>query len=201
MKKNKILKALGLFGCAILLVAVSIAGTLAFMTDSKTVTNTFTVGKVAITMDEAKVDLYGVAADPAARVTENTYKLIPNHTYVKDPTIHVDAASENCWLFVKVVNGISAIEAASDTTTIAKQLETNGWTLVAGETDVYAYKQTASAGENVVVFEKFVIADNVTNETLTNSYAAGVTVVVTGYAVQADGFTTAQDAWDETFGA
>ena len=70
-----------------------------------------------------------------------------------------------------------------------------------GETDVYAYKQTASAGEDVVVFKKFVIADNVTNETLKNNYASNVTVVVTAYAIQADGFETAADAWTAASGA
>jgi hypothetical protein len=30
---------------------------------------------------------------------------------------------------------------------------------------------------------------------------AGKTIVITAYAVQADGFASAQDAWDYTFGA
>ena len=200
MKKPKILKTLGLFAGAILLVAVSIAGTLAYMTSTAEVKNTFTVGNVTITMDEAKVndDGYGKPVAGADRVTTNPYKLIPDHEYTKDPTIHVDGASEDCWLFVKVENGISGIEAAG-ATTIAAQMAANGWTLVAD--NVYAYEDKASAGADVVVFEKFVIADNVTNETLKNNYASNVTVVVTAYAIQADGFETAADAWTAASGA
>lgn len=191
MKKNKILKALGLFGCAILLVAVSIAGTLAFMTDTKTVTNTFTVGNVTITMNETPVDPYGVAQS-GDRVTANEYKLVPNHTYVKDPTIHVDDNSETCWLFVKVVNGISGIEATGNTT-IAAQMDAKGWDLIDSTNNVYAYETKAVAGTDVVVFENFVIANGVTNEQL-KTYE-GKTVVVTAYAIQADGFDSATAAW------
>lgn len=200
MKKNKILKTLGLFGCAILLVAVSIAGTMAFMTDSKTVTNTFTVGSVKITLDEAKVDVYGTKDGTNRVITGNSYKLIPGHTYAKDPTIYVDAESENCWLFVKVVNDIQTIES-NDTAdkTIAKQMEEKGWKLVAGAANVYAYNAISTKGDKVIVFDTFTIDDDVNNTTL-ETYK-GKTVVVTAYAIQADGFDTADKAWAAASGA
>lgn len=188
MKKNKILKALGLFGCAVLLVAVSIAGTMAYMTSTAKVENTFTVGNVTITMDEAKVTPYGVK-DGDSRVDENTYKLIPGHTYTKDPTIHVDENSEDCWLFVRVVNGIDAI----DGTSVSDQLTANGWTLLNGETQVYARAVVNTAGDDVKVFETFTISSDVKNEDLTTYNAA--TLVVTAYAIQADGFADAAAAW------
>lgn len=191
MKKNKILKTLGLFGCAILLVAVSIAGTMAYMTSTAKVENTFTVGNVTITMDEAPVDTNGKAAT-GDRVTKNDYKLIPGHEYDKDPTIHVDKNSETCWLFVKVVNGISGIEATGNTT-IAAQMDAKGWDLIDSTNNVYAYETKAVAGADVVVFENFVIANGVTNEQL-KTYE-GKTVVVTAYAIQADGFDSATAAW------
>lgn len=187
MKKNKILKTLGLFGCAILLVAVSIAGTMAYMTSTtETVKNTFTAGNVKITLDEAKVTEYGVK-DGDSRVTENKYKLLPGHEYSKDPTVHVDADSEDCWLFVKVENGIAAIEAD---TTIAAQMATKGWTLVGGETDVYAYNATASANADVVVFETFKLKGDANVDAYVSAQ-----ILVTAYAVQADGFDSASDAW------
>ena len=56
MKKSKaILMAL----CAVLLVAASVMGTLAYLTSTDTVTNTFTVGNVQIKLDEAKVNEEG----------------------------------------------------------------------------------------------------------------------------------------------
>ena len=67
----------------VLVVVMSVAGTVAYLTSTKTVTNTFTVGKVEITLDETDVDVYG-SKDGETRVAENTYKLIPGHTYTKD---------------------------------------------------------------------------------------------------------------------
>lgn len=201
--KKKILKVLALVACAVLLVVGSIAGTLAYMTSQAEVTNTFTVGNVAITMTEAKVTAYGVK-DGDTRVTTNEYKLIPGHEYVKDPTIYVEAGSEECYLFVKVVNGISAIEAAGDTT-IAKQLADNNWVVFDEANGIYVYKTTVDARkatENVVipVFAKFTIAStaNVTVDADTDSVAdyTKATVDVTAYAIQADGFDDAADAWD-----
>ena len=196
MKSKK--KVLVTVLCAVLLVVGSVLGTMAYLTSQDAVTNTFTVGNVAITLDEADVDENGTVlnddnGNPLKRVKANTYKLMPGHTYVKDPTIHVSATSEDCWLFVKVENGISAIE---DTTTIAAQMGAKGWTLVNGQTDVYAYSGVVAGGTNVVVFDNFKIK----GDAVTSDYV-NASIKVTGYAVQADGFITAADAWKATFGA
>lgn len=178
-----------------LVIAMSVAGTVAYLTSRDSVTNTFTVGKVAITLDEAKVDENGKAVTPAERVKTNSYKLIPGHAYTKDPIIHVDASSEKCWLFVKVVNGISAIE--DSTNTIAAQLAAKGWSAVTGADGVYAYKQSVAGGTDVPVFGSFKIAGDAAVANYANA-----TVVVTAYAVQADGFNTAEAAWTASdFGA
>ena len=200
MKNAK--KIVALLLCAILMIGASVAGTLAFLTSKATVTNSFTVGKVVLGedgkagLDEAKVDEYGVADSSAARVTENTYKLIPGHTYTKDPTVHVGANSEACWLFVKVENGIADIEAATTTgegayTKIAEQVVANGWTLVDGETNIY-YKEAAKTGDtgaNYAVFGNFRLA---TNADVSNYASAKITV--TAYAIQKDGLN-ATEAW------
>lgn len=181
------------------LLATAIIGTtLAYFTDEKTVTNTFSSGNVTITLDEAPVDENGQAT-AGDRVTTNAYKLYPGKQYDKDPTITVAGGSEDCYLFVKVVNGLADLEAAGDTT-IAKQMENNGWTLVDGETNVYMQEDpyTDDAPNNTaVVFENFTIDTAETATTLAN---AG-DVVITAYAVQAEGFLTAQAAWDASFGA
>ena len=59
MKKKT--KALMLVLCAVLLVTASVLGTMAYLTSTEKVVNTFTVGKVAITLDEAKVNADGTA--------------------------------------------------------------------------------------------------------------------------------------------
>lgn len=52
-------KALLLTLCAVLLVAASVMGTMAYLTSTDKVENTFTVGNVKITLDEAKVNTDG----------------------------------------------------------------------------------------------------------------------------------------------
>lgn len=202
MKKSK---AILMVVCAMLLVAASVMGTLAYLTSQDSVTNTFSVGKVAITMDEADVDEYGylILNDeqiPVDRVDNNTYKLMPGHTYTKDPIVYVDAASEDCYLFVKVVNEITAIEAEGDT--VAAQMAAKDWTLIDADNGIYVYgKATAptkvAARATIPVFATFTVADTVDNATLANY--AGKTIVVTAYAIQADGFEsmTATEIWAE----
>lgn len=95
-------KALLLTLCAVLLVAASVLGTMAYLTSTDTVTNTFTVGKVEIKLDEAKVNADGIPVEGADRVTANSYKLMPGTTYTKDPTVTVKAGSEASYVRMKV---------------------------------------------------------------------------------------------------
>lgn len=105
-------KALALSLCAALLVAASVLTTLAFLQARDAVKNTFTVGQVAIRLDEAKVREDGTAVTPAQRVKENAYKLMPGHTYGKDPTVTVLRGSEESYIRMKVTfNNASQIIA------------------------------------------------------------------------------------------
>lgn len=180
------------------LLATAIIGTtLAYFTDTKEVTNTFSSGNVTIKLDEARVDEDGkeITGVGAERVLGNAYKLYPGNTYDKDPTITVADGSEDCYLFVRVVNGLADLEAAGDTT-IAKQMEEHGWTPVVGETNVYMQAGTYSAKGSVTVFDTFTIDTAETATTLANAED----VVITAYAIQAEGFKTAQAAWDAVYG-
>ncbi|MBR5560619.1 MAG: SipW-dependent-type signal peptide-containing protein [Clostridia bacterium] len=99
MNKRKILSlALGLCMVAIL----AVGGTLAYFTDTDTQTNTFTAGKVGINLDEAVVkadENDNLVADGDKRTEDaQSYKLHPNMTITKDPTITVDADSDNAYV-------------------------------------------------------------------------------------------------------
>lgn len=208
--KKKILVACLCVALAVLTVAGT---TLAYLTSQQTVTNTFTVGNVKITMDEKDVDNDTNTADNVAingerRDKANSYKLMPGQTYTKDPIIRVDANSENCYLFVTVDNQISSIEATGNTT-VAAQMAANGWQAVENQTNLYVYigkAEGASAplavakSNNVPVFEKIVVSDDATNISL--EAVNGKTIVVNAYAVQTEGFTnkTAAEIWGATFG-
>ena len=214
MKKTKKIVALAL--AAVMLVSATVAVTVAYLQSTDSVTNTFTVGSVEILLDEWDVDDDENKGDITpntnpARDKANAYKLYPGKSYDKDPTVTVKG-TEDAWLFVKVVNGLvkgsTNIEAASGTimndgqtayATIAEQLAANGWTLVDGETDVFAYEEAVSPDDEIVVFENFMIDSAVENSTLAGY--EGATIVVTAYAVQKEMFATAQAAWNATFGA
>ena len=190
-------KALLLTFCAVLLVVASVLGTIAYLTANDKVTNTFTVGQVAIKLDEAKVDPNGAPVENADRVQENSYKLLPGHEYKKDPTVHVNAVSEDSWIFVKVENGIAAYEAntTEDYKQIANQITANGWTALEGVANVYykSYTQNAT-GADFVVFKNFKVSD--TANTVDGWANITEKVIVNAYAIQADGFKTAKEAWD-----
>ena len=194
-------KALVLTLCAVLLVVATVMGTMAYLTSTDSVTNTFTVGKVALTLDEAKVNTDGTLVANADRVKDNAYKLIPGHSYTKDPTVHVAADSEDSYIFVKVENGIAALEA-QDNNTIANQIAAKGWMVLDDVANVY-YKVYTSKNtvEDLVVFESFKIADAVSGTDAWNAIGDNTKITITAYAVQKDGFANAKAAWDATFGA
>jgi predicted ribosomally synthesized peptide with SipW-like signal peptide len=184
----------------------AVGSTWAYLTSTKTVTNTFTVGKVAITLDETKTDEYGTPDQTATeRVTANQYKLIPGHRYVKDPIVHINPDSEDCYVFVKVVNGLSGYEDASGS--ISNQLAANGWTALEGVQNVYVYSYTGDDGQtkNIVpsststkdleVFQALALADNADFSSIKEADLGNLNIVVTAYAIQADGFASAQAAW------
>lgn len=193
-------KALVLALCAVLLVVTTVFVTMAFLTSEDSVQNTFTVGKVEITLDEAKVDSYGNEIANAERVKGNEYKLIPSHTYVKDPTIHVDSNSEDCYLFVKIQNDLG-----SDG--VINGIANNGWVLVEGTQDVYCYygvtdgetnstKQIVKPGEDKKVFDTFTFGEKA-NPNNYDTATKNAKIIVTAYAIQADGLSekTPAEIW------
>lgn len=196
-------KALLLSLCAVLLVATSVLGTMAYLTSTDSVENTFTVGSVAITLDEQDVDDSNRDGSTDDRDQVNTYHLLPGHTYIKDPIIHVDENSEDCWVFVKVENGIASYEASDSAyTPITRQIVANDWTALAGVSNVYYKEYTKGQSDrDLEVFAEFRIDGNANNVDGWSDISADTTKInVTGYAVQKDGFNTAADAWNATFG-
>lgn len=192
MSRNvqKRMRRLTLLVCsAALLACVGIGASFAYLTNQDTVTNSFTVGSVAITLDEAAVNADGTRIEGAERVQANEYHLIPGRSYTKDPTVHVGDTSEDCYLFVEIENGIAEIEASGNGT-IAAQLAANGWTAVAGEENVYAYSTVAQAGDDLLLFASFTVGSDADV-----SDFAEETIEITAYAIQAEGFADAATAW------
>ncbi|MBQ2888604.1 MAG: hypothetical protein IJE29_06790 [Firmicutes bacterium] len=223
---KKIRKVLALTLCAIALVGASVMGTMAYLTDNDTVTNTFTVGNVDITLDEAKVDEYGVKDgdnrwQPTVTDTEQEYKLLPNHTYVKDPTVTVEKDSEDAYVRMLVtVNDISKLKAAfpqgdyatwyADEVFLLQQLvegwDNSVWTSTQkvkqdGNEVTYEFRykeKVAKSGEDKKLeplFTSIKVPGEVDNAHL--AYLKDVKIIVEAHAIQADGFNSADEAWEK----
>ena len=76
----------------VLVIGCVAGGTVAWLVaKTEPVVNTFTYGNINIALTEE------------AGGTEKQFKIIPGTNIVKDPKVTVTAGSEDCWLFVKVV--------------------------------------------------------------------------------------------------
>ena len=204
-------KALLLTLCAVLLVAASVMGTMAYLTSTDKVENTFTVGNVKITLDEAKVDTDGTPVTPAARVKANSYKLLPGHTYNKDPMVTVLSGSEASYIKMTVTfSKASALDAifaptGADLTSIFNGYDSANWSYKGNTKDAGAdtrtyefwYKETVGAPNADValdaLFDSITVPGTITNEQLAT--IEGMTITVNAYAIQADGFANAEAAW------
>ena len=210
MKNSKLRRVLMLAACAVLLVCLSVGATLAYLTSTtEVVQNTFTVGKVEIILDETDVDLYG-EKDGEDRVLENDYKLLPGHTYIKDPTVTVKAGSEDS--YIRMIVSISHIDElkAIFGEDFLPQYFVAGWDsdtwlttgsiVSVGNTNLYEFRyfETVNTldGNDLVLddlFETITVPGDVTNDELAT--LEGMEINVIAYAIQADGFADADEAW------
>lgn len=195
-------KTIALLLVMMMVFGITVGGTIAYLTDSKTVTNTFTVGNVQIKLTEAPVDANGQATNGAriegslAGTDANAYKLIPNGEYDKDPTVEVLAGSEDAYVRMLVTIDYSAqwdaifdaLNTDAETKIGAADVFTGmgtGWELKKNTEDTKAntrtyefwYNDVVSAKENVpALFTGIKIPGEVTNEqlaTLVTKDAAG----------------------------
>lgn len=204
-------KALGLMMAAVLLVTATIFGTMAYLTSTDEVVNTFTVGSVAIQLDEAKANTDGILVEGADRVDANSYKLLPGHTYAKDPMVTVLSGSENSYIRMTVtVSKAAELDAIFDPQkanllSIFNGYDSTNW-IYQGETDdttnntrtyEFWYKDTVSALEEDValdaLFDSITVPGEINNDQLKT--IEGMTITVNAYAIQADGFNDAAAAW------
>lgn len=204
-------KALLLTLCAVLLVTASVLGTMAFLTSNDEVVNTFSVGSVAIRLDEAKANTDGSLVEGADRVKANSYKLLPGHTYNKDPMVTVLNGSEASYIKMTVTfSKASALDAifaptGADLTSIFNGYDAANWVYKGNTKDATAdtrtyefwYKETVGAPTADValdaLFDSITVPGTITNEQLAT--IEGMTITVNAYAIQADGFANAEAAW------
>ena len=205
--KKKLMTVLAL----VLVIAMSVAGTYAYLTYRDTVVNTFTVGDVKIKLDEAKANPDGSLVANADRVKANSYKLLPGHKYAKAPMVTVLKGSESSYVKMTVTfTKAAALDAifapnGADMTSIFKGYDSTNWKLqnVTKDTEKdtrtyeFWYKEAVAAPDADValdaLFDSIIVPGTITNAQLAT--IKDMTITVNAYAIQADGFADAADAW------
>ena len=204
-------KALLLTLCAALLVAASVFGTLAYLTSTDEVVNTFTVGKVELKLDEADVNTDGTYVNGHdTRVEANEYHLLPGLSYTKDPTLTVKANSELSYIRILVtIEQMDKLQAALGQDFLPETVVT-GWdsalwpcvaTVNNGDgsyTYEFRYAQTVDTmdGKDLELkplFTSFTVPGKLTGAQMQT--LKDVKIVVEGHAIQANPFTSADEAW------
>lgn len=187
----------------VLVVALSVAGTYAYLTaQTDTVKNTFTAAGLAskFTLDESKATQQtdgSYTLDVNDRVQENTYSVVPKVNLAKDPTVHVKLEKNvGAYVFLAVDNnlgdGLTATIDDTQWTALNKTYTANGaeWTIY--------YKQLAGSATpaqvdiNVLAGQQIVVGDTVA-ENCGN-------IVFNAYLTQSAGFDNALDAWNNSWG-
>lgn len=199
--------------CMTLVALAAIGATFAYLTDTKTVDNTFTMGNVAIKLDETNVN------DPTGdRVTSNAYNVYPGAVVTKDPIVHNTGknaayirATVNVSNWMNLVGayypdfkytfGQEGYKAALNL--LVGELG-EGWSVVGVEAgDTFTIGQfdakfilkyegaLAAKADTTAMFQTVTIPTGIDNVN-TDSFK-GVKVVA--QAIQADGFNTWEDAF------
>ena len=177
----------------VLVVALSVAGTYAYLTDkTATIKNTFTVGNVNITLTET----FNTDTNNDNKPDAWQAQLIPGKEYFKNPVVTVVPGSEKCWLFVKFEENGNAADYLDYTSLLAApdwtqgdgtKIPSNVWYRVVN-------KSADNTTFNLLANNTVTVKNNVTNENM--EAASKAQLVYTAYACQFEGMTAAQ-AWAE----
>ena len=193
-------KTLALLLALVLVFGAAVGGTIAYLTDTTDpITNTFTVGKVDITLTET----FNTDTDSDQENDAWKAQLIPGTTYAKDPVVTVTADSEDCWLFVKFEekNGAATYLDYTSNLTAANgwtqgdgtNIPSNVWYRAVNKADTTKSFQLL-AGDSTYPTGCISVKDTVTNQNMNTASAAQL--VYTAYACQSANMTV-NAAWAE----
>lgn len=195
----------------LLLMGSTVTGTMAWMMlKTDLVANTFTIGNISITLDEARADENGQIPDVNDRIpaadqptAQNVYPLRAGASYTKDPRVTVKQGSDNSWLFVQIE------QSANYSTFMELYAVADGWTeLDAAQYPGIYYRHVNAADLQTADAQFDVLAGNVIRlkTGFTQQDVDALTqqtdyprLTVTAYAIQRDlaADTTAPAAWQQ----
>ncbi len=194
---------------AVLLVGISVGGTVAWLTaQTGPVENTFTVGDIKLDIWEHKIDpVTNKLTTELADDGKNNYNFVPGDTLEKDPTVEVKAGSEACYLFIHAVeanNEATANNITADPIIVWSVKEepnndpANGWVEVPDHED-YWYRLVDATGSDlefpILTDNQVTVNDQVTKEMVPAINAKKPTLTFTAAAVQKDNIADVATAW------
>lgn len=173
---------------ALLLVTLTIGGTIAWLVDTTgTVTNTFAPADIAIKLEETQ---------------DGPYQLIPGKEWNKNPTVTVfrPETDVDIYLFVEIQTTATNIAPKTVTDYLSFTNNLNSWNLVEGDALNGVWYKAIPATESPLtnLTYELIGGNTVTvNQELTadDTNDAEIVISYTAYAIQQEGFTSVQDAW------
>ena len=197
MKKRNVLT---LLLALVLVAAIAVGSTLAYFTSQDDTSNTFTMGKVEINLDES--DDEGVTWEEDGLEYS---AVLPGNVENKIARVTVDEDSEDCYLMMTV-----EVAVAEDTTltsadiaalygAIVDAIDDEAWTVTTENDGTLkcVYNGSLTAEEEVRLFETITIPTSFGNNTAGQSFE----IVLNAYAIQADNLELSDVDWDAEFAA
>lgn len=196
-KRGVATKALVVVLAVMMIVGATIGGTIAWLVDTtETVTNTFSVGDINISLWENDYVSKTNTLDTNKKVTEESeYKIVPGASSPKNPTLTIDKGSEKCWVYVTIENNL----VLENKTVADVDIDMSKWTQIGqtvGNKTLYRYNSevdASAAAVDVDVFEK-VSYDGAAITKANIGSLKDKTIVINGYAHQSA--NTTQDVAD-----
>lgn len=168
--------------------------TLAWLTsETGKITNTFTVGDVDILLYEETNALSTTGGWVTAEegFTANGYKIIPGTSEHKAPRVKVWAGSEECYVYIAVLNEFNGIKVGptnAKVDAVTYSYDTTKWTEITDTTipanvKLYAYKTTCTENTTTSnLFSEVVYSDKITKSDVTS--LTGKTIQIKAFAIQ-----------------
>ena len=182
-----------IIAAVVLMLVLLVGGLIAYFTDTEDVKNTFTIGKVDITLTEPNWN------------ENNAKDLMPGTTVAKDPTVTVAADSADAYVFVKVE--VPCVGTGTDRRELFTYTLESGWSPLseaektcaenAVATHVYAHSDAMSANDTAKLFSTVKLDEDLTQEEADGLVAE---MPINAYAIQKENVAGATyDVWNTNF--
>ena len=196
-KKKTIIAAI------VLLLVLLVGGAIAYFTDKEEVKNTFTVGKVDITLTEPIWD--GATDANNNDIPDYAENMMPDTEIDKDPTVTVAADSADAYVFVRVV--VPCLGAGTTRREAFTYTTESGWAELteakktcadnATATHVYAHTAAMTKNETAKLFSKVKLDKDLTQE---EADGLVLEMPINAFAIQKDNVAGATyTVWNANF--